>query len=426
MKTYRLLTAIILVAAAAIAVAISGDSGLLPLDTRYATKNPLAVEYDFAWFTATGDIGDSGYNFETFSVATHEHTWDMILEKPDTFAPSSITLDCYPPVICATGISPIVSLQYDPATLRLSGATIGVATDSITVSFNGRSGVVSPLYSDYSDQYLTTNEAHVQSGSCTIPLICSGTAPLAIYLQYDTATLALDGNTIGVASGVYSPLAGSSSLVTLGSDITITPVTLTSTELAIAKAELMNPASTQVTTHLHDTSYLKRSDGDINSFAATVATTNDVILLEVAGSGYTKKKVLVNTGFNLAVGTTAGTVAAGDDSRFKVRSADTKTASYTVLTTDSGKVLIMNAAGTTTFSLPSVTAANIGIWFTFVKLGAGQLTIDAADSDIIVDSSAGGTIYNEYAAETWATITLILVSETKWTIIGALGHWTTN
>jgi hypothetical protein len=106
--------------------------------------------------------------------------------------------------------------------------------------------------------------------------------------------------------------------------------------------------------------------------------------------------------------------------------SSTKTNNYNVLTTDTGSTLIMNAATAKTFSLPSVDATNVGVWCTFVKIGAGQVTIDAADSDTIADSGAGDTIYNGQANETSATITLELVSETKWAITGASGTWTTT
>ena len=108
------------------------------------------------------------------------------------------------------------------------------------------------------------------------------------------------------------------------------------------------------------------------------------------------------------------------------RNLDAKVASYVVLLTDVAKILTMNSGADTTFSLPSVGAGDVGMWFTFVKLGAGKVTINAADLDTIADSGTGDTIYNDEATETYATITLILVSETKWTIEGAHGTWITT
>ena len=106
-----------------------------------------------------------------------------------------------------------------------------------------------------------------------------------------------------------------------------------------------------------------------------------------------------------------------------------KTNHYNVLAADFGinKALSMEHADPRTFTLPSVDAGNIGYVLTFIKLGAGQVTIDAADADTIHDSSAGGTIYNAQAGETYATITLMLVSATQWAITGVSGiGWITT
>lgn len=103
----------------------------------------------------------------------------------------------------------------------------------------------------------------------------------------------------------------------------------------------------------------------------------------------------------------------------------TKSDNYSVLTTDTSKTLVMDTVAKT-FSLPSVDATNVGLWFTFVKANAGSLIIDAADSDLINDSSAGGTIYDAQTNETYAVIIVQLVSATQWVAYGGVGTWTTN
>jgi hypothetical protein len=100
--------------------------------------------------------------------------------------------------------------------------------------------------------------------------------------------------------------------------------------------------------------------------------------------------------------------------------------STNVQLTDIGRTFVATNTATTTFSLPSVDASNIGLWYTFVKNTAAQVTIDAADSDRIADSGAGDTIYDNQAGEVYATITLQLVSETNWVVTGAMGTWTTT
>lgn len=106
-----------------------------------------------------------------------------------------------------------------------------------------------------------------------------------------------------------------------------------------------------------------------------------------------------------------------------------KTANYVLTTSDLGrdKVFIMNNAADRTFDLPSVAAGDIGAEITLGKVAAGKVTIQAADSDIIHDSSAGGTLYNNIAGETYVLVRLILIQSTKWAICGMSGTgWITT
>jgi hypothetical protein len=103
-----------------------------------------------------------------------------------------------------------------------------------------------------------------------------------------------------------------------------------------------------------------------------------------------------------------------------------KTSTYGVSTADNGLTFTMTSGSSQNFNLPSVGASDVGISFTFVKLGAGTVVIDAADSDTIADSGAGSTIYNSQSGEVYATITLQLASETKWVITGSMGTWVTT
>jgi hypothetical protein len=103
---------------------------------------------------------------------------------------------------------------------------------------------------------------------------------------------------------------------------------------------------------------------------------------------------------------------------------EAKNSGYTILTTDNGKVFTCDSASAQTFNLPSVDSSNIGTTYTIVKLGTGQVTIDAADSDTIEDSGAGDTVY--CADEGDALISLMLTTETQWVIRFANGTWTTT
>ena len=102
----------------------------------------------------------------------------------------------------------------------------------------------------------------------------------------------------------------------------------------------------------------------------------------------------------------------------------TYTDSYTVKLTQTGETLIMNSSSNKTFTLPSVSASDMGVTFTFANINTGKLTIDAADSDIIADSATGATIYSD--DDNFSQLTLELVSATRWLVKGAHGTWTTT
>jgi hypothetical protein len=98
----------------------------------------------------------------------------------------------------------------------------------------------------------------------------------------------------------------------------------------------------------------------------------------------------------------------------------------TLTTSQIGMTVIVNSSSDRTVNLPSVDSSHIGATFTIWKLGAGKVTIDAADSDTIMDSSAGGTISNSASTEIWACIKLRLETATQWGIQGGVGTWTTT
>ena len=101
-----------------------------------------------------------------------------------------------------------------------------------------------------------------------------------------------------------------------------------------------------------------------------------------------------------------------------------KDTGYIILTTDAYTTFSCNSSTTQTFFLPSVDTVNIGIEYTFVKLGTGAVIIDAADSDLIQDSGAGLSIYNIDSGI--ASITLKLITATQWVIINTNGTWITT
>jgi len=117
----------------------------------------------------------------------------------------------------------------------------------------------------------------------------------------------------------------------------------------------------------------------------------------------------------------------GKDQTVAKAIVSTKTDSYTVTAADFGKTLRMTSADAKIFTLPSVGSPDDGARLTFVKLGAGRVTIQAVDSDIIGDSAATGTMYADVAGEIYATLNLEYVhGSVKWVVCGAHGTWTTT
>jgi hypothetical protein len=101
-------------------------------------------------------------------------------------------------------------------------------------------------------------------------------------------------------------------------------------------------------------------------------------------------------------------------------------ADTTLTTADFGRTVIINSASARTVYLPSVDTPQIGGWFRVIKLGAGDVTVQAADSDTINGGVAGGSIICNVAGETFAYITLRLVSATAWVIESGMGSWNTS
>lgn len=92
-----------------------------------------------------------------------------------------------------------------------------------------------------------------------------------------------------------------------------------------------------------------------------------------------------------------------------------------------GHTLVMNSTSNKAFTLPTPSAAMVGCWFTFVNINTGRLTINVAGTGVqIIDgTTATGTVYSD--TDSYAEITLKLVSATKWVLSGgAHGTWTTT
>jgi hypothetical protein len=153
-------------------------------------------------------------------------------------------------------------------------------------------------------------------------------------------------------------------------------------------------------------------DGDV--------TINAFDELKTAGQYAVVKLIKVGTDVWTLIGGASGGGGGGGGSNV----IEEKNSGYTILLADKGKIFTCNSTSTQTFNLPSVSETDIGTEFTIIKLGVGQVIIDAADSDTIEDSGPGDTIY--CSDETYAIICVLLVSATEWVIKFANGTWITT
>lgn len=93
---------------------------------------------------------------------------------------------------------------------------------------------------------------------------------------------------------------------------------------------------------------------------------------------------------------------------------------------DANKVFACDTTSACTYTLPSVSASEIGIQFTFGRTGIGRLTIQAADNDMIAESSPGGTIYSDVPTQRYTTLTVLLLAYNQWVITSGHGTWVTT
>lgn len=102
-----------------------------------------------------------------------------------------------------------------------------------------------------------------------------------------------------------------------------------------------------------------------------------------------------------------------------------KTDDYELDPTDVYKTVTMDSIAAKTLTIPS--GLTTGVYFEFVKLGAGRLTIQMSGSEIVADSTAGGTVYDTEATDIITKIRMQKITSTKWTLeLLTEGKWTTT
>lgn len=103
---------------------------------------------------------------------------------------------------------------------------------------------------------------------------------------------------------------------------------------------------------------------------------------------------------------------------------ETYTTDVSLTVRDMGKLIkFNNGANNLVCYLPSVESTDVGSIINIMKLGTGHLRIQAADSDVIGNSSAGGAIVSAEPDRVGANISLFLEAETRWSINAGLGIW---
>jgi len=111
------------------------------------------------------------------------------------------------------------------------------------------------------------------------------------------------------------------------------------------------------------------------------------------------------------------------DDEVKRRPYKTFTASESLTTWDLGKTILFDI-GTSAVdcTLPSVGERDVWSWVTIFKRGTGDFQIIVADSGDYIENGASLATYGD-PKRTSPNVTLQLVDEAQWAIIGATGIW---
>ena len=109
----------------------------------------------------------------------------------------------------------------------------------------------------------------------------------------------------------------------------------------------------------------------------------------------------------------------------KKRSVTYSSSPVNLTSDDFGKIVKINNQSTDFIvNLPSVNADDINCWLNIMRLGTGEVRINAADQDRIETSSPGGALICNEANRMVANIELFLATETQWGIMNT-GIWQT-
>lgn len=130
-------------------------------------------------------------------------------------------------------------------------------------------------------------------------------------------------------------------------------------------------------------------------------------------------------------------IASGDDGTLVLRKnqvvigfaglpkIEAKTADYTVLATDNGKIFnTLGAAGTVNFTLPALTAVPIGFRITILQCHDEELKITSAEADSLIvgnDLAADSIAFTTASEQIGNHFEVIKVSATRWFVRTGIG-----
>jgi len=107
---------------------------------------------------------------------------------------------------------------------------------------------------------------------------------------------------------------------------------------------------------------------------------------------------------------------------------ETFTSDYTITQANFEHIIIFDTTGgDINCNLPSIGNGDIGKWLIIVRKGINKLTITAADADIILDSSPGGTITSADNTYDYHKLGLRILFEDRWDSgPDSFGIWSTR
>lgn len=312
-------------------------------------------------------------------------------------AQSIVTINNLPAASALSGTEPVPIWQNGGAVRTTPAAIAALAAASAVSSFNTRTGAI------------TLSSGDVTSALGYTPVNITGATPITGRQAFAGATASAASINIPQGTSPTSPNNGDCWTTSVSFECRINGVNQIYANLSSGVSSFNTRTgavvltSSDVTTALGYTPLVPSNNlSDLASFST--ARTN----LGLGGAAV------------LNVGTTAGTVAAGNDSRFAGPTQNSQSAAYGLVLSDAGGQIYHPASDTTarTWTIPAnaSVAFSIGTKIDLVNdCSAGVITL-AITSDTLVFFPSGSTGSRSIAACGEATLTK--VGSQRWILVG--------